>query len=115
MTSRSGRSLSCSGWYVGEGGQVSERELSLTAVPNRYHISPPTRQFYPDYWYLAVVDIVRRLLLSSVLIVIPSLTIQLWMALFVSVFFTVGWDGVCFSGGASCWRAHLLLALFSHP
>ena len=45
------------------------------------------RLYHPEYWYLPVVDIVRRLVLTSGLIVIKDPTIQLLVALAVSIGF----------------------------
>jgi hypothetical protein len=47
------------------------------------------RLYHPEYWYLPVVDIVRRLVLTSGLIVIKDPTIQLLVALAVSIGFIV--------------------------
>ena len=47
------------------------------------------RLFHPKYWYLPVVDIIRRLLLTSGLLVIPDPIVQLLVALIVSVAFMV--------------------------
>ena len=47
------------------------------------------RLYQPKYWYMPVVDIFRRLILTSGLIVIDDTTIQLLVAVAVSVSFVV--------------------------
>ena len=62
--------------------------------PNFLFSSPPVsaflfRPYQPKYWYLPVVDIMRRLMLTSGLLVISDPIIQLLVALVVSVTFMV--------------------------
>jgi hypothetical protein len=68
-----------------------------THGPHFIHHQPPPlstpaflfRLYQPKYWYLPVVDIFRRLMLSSGLLAIPDPSIQLLVALAVSMSFVV--------------------------